>query len=73
MKITKQTPRKLQRYYVRQLTMAEWEVGHETDTGKVILGYVHNDGHTYRATTLNGILGRAHAKKQAVEFIYANA
>ena len=60
------------RYYVHQLTMAEFEVGVEKGGLRTPMGYVHRSGSEYRATTMNGTLGHCHSKKEAVEFIHAN-
>ena len=59
------------RYYVNQLTMAEWEVGIEKQGEKTVMGYIHRSGPLYRAASTNGSLQQCHSKKEAVEFIHA--
>lgn len=62
---------RIYRHYVKQLTMAEWEIGIEDQGEKTIMGYIHRNGPTYRAACTNGSLQHCHSKKEAVEFIHA--
>lgn len=60
------------RYYVRQLTLVEYEVGFEKDGVKTPIGFIHRNGDNYRAVATNGTLGHCRSKKEAVEFIHAS-